>query len=178
MVNTVETRRSHAWCLFRSRSQPYAVRLESVSEVVSVDRLVRLPLGPPELMGLCTIRRDIIPVVGLVDGRPAPVHPKMIPNTVLILQAGQGIWGIGISREGIAIVDETKDEGDDASAGTTDLTDSGSGIRVGDTVFAVINPEQAWSSVRTTIERWYSRFRQHESLLVPKSHRAGIQAAQ
>jgi CheW-like domain len=162
MLNTPETRRSHAWCLFWSLSRPYAVRLDCVSEVVSVDRLVRLPLGPPELMGLCTIRRDVIPVVGLVDGRPAAVASVAGTTAVLILQAGQGTWGIGISREGIAVVDESAEGGDDVRIEPADLPGRESGIHKGDTFYAVIHPELAWSSVRTAVERWYGRFSPRE----------------
>jgi chemotaxis signal transduction protein len=158
MVNIVDARRSHAWCLFRSLSQPYAVRLESVLEVVSVDRLVRFPLGPPELMGLCTIRRDVIPVIGLVDGRPAPVDAASGTTAVLILQAGQGTWGVGINREGIAVVDQSADTSAEPGAESAELEEGVAGIRKGDTIYTVIHTEQAWASVRTTVERWYSRF--------------------
>ena len=49
------------------RGEGLAVRLESVAEVIWVERLTRFPLAPPQVLGLCTLRRDVIPVVLLDD---------------------------------------------------------------------------------------------------------------
>ncbi|HEV3164828.1 MAG TPA: chemotaxis protein CheW [Isosphaeraceae bacterium] len=157
MLKTEELTCSQAWCLFSSLGQAYAVRLESVSEIISVDRLIQLPLAPPELIGLCTIRRDIVPVVGLVDGRPAVVSGMQGMNALLVLQAEQGIWGIAINREGVAVVEATPEVQELAllPAGPTGTITSAGSIRKGDTAHAIINPEKAWSSVRASVERWY-----------------------
>ncbi len=60
-----------AWYLFRSEGVPFAVGLEAVAEVVEADRPVRLPLCPPRVLGLCTVRRDVVPVVRLAGHREA-----------------------------------------------------------------------------------------------------------
>jgi chemotaxis signal transduction protein len=166
MISTADSRRSHAWCLFRSLSQPYAMRLDCVTEVVSVDRLVRLPLGPPELIGLCTIRRDVIPVIGLVDGRPGAVEFTAGTSAVLIVQAGQGTWGIGVNREGISVVDESADGSDEPSAEPEEVSARASSVRKGDIVYTVIHPELAWSSVRMAVERWYSQCRPRDPIVL------------
>jgi len=155
MVKKLEPRRCHAWCLFRCMNRPYAVPLECVSEVVAVDRLIDLPLGPPELIGLCTIRREVIPVIALVDGHPAEVQHADGMNAVLVLQAAQGIWGVAINRVGVSIVEETPGEGDSDSL-SEEAVGSSVGIRKGDTFYTIIYPEKAWASARASAERWYS----------------------
>jgi chemotaxis signal transduction protein len=146
---------TEAWCLFRSFQQPYAIPLECVSEVVSVESLVRLPLGPPELLGLCTIRRDVIPVVGLIDGRPAEAGAHQNPSAVLVIRAERETWGIGISREGIIVDDQQLGEDESAMAAGLGPRVQAESVRRGETSYTVIDPEALWRSVRGLVERWY-----------------------
>src|SRR5438874_1226602 len=64
-----------AWCLFRCGRATLAVGLEAVAEVVEVERLVVLPHSPPRVLGLCALRREVIPVIGLVDPGDEPAGP-------------------------------------------------------------------------------------------------------
>lgn len=156
MATACLTKSTGAWCLFRSFQQPYAIPLEYVSEVVSVESLVRLPLGPPELLGLCVIRRDVIPVVGLIDGRPAAeAGVNQGASAVLVIRAEHETWGIGISREGIIVDDQEPGEDESALAAGFSPRVLEESIRRGDTNYAAIEPEALWRSVRGLVERWY-----------------------
>src|SRR5947209_17970221 len=106
MVKTVDERRSHAWCLFRSDSRHFAVRVDYVSEIVPLDRLVHLPYGPPELLGLCSVRRDVIPVFRVTASDSGEMEAAEPANSALILQAEQGAWGVAIHREGIIVLED------------------------------------------------------------------------
>ena len=149
------TRPARPWCLFHSGSQPFAVGLESVAEVVEVDRLVRLPHGPPEVLGLCTLRREVVPVVAL--GRPreeAAGHGSL----VLILKSPSGPWGLSASCDGTMLAEEPLEPtggGEGFTLGT---------VRRGTTAHAAIDPEAAWRTVRESVERWYA---EHWDRLTP-----------
>ncbi len=67
----------------------FAVGLEAVAEVVEVERLVRLPQSPPHVLGLCALRRDVIPVVAVQRTAAEPSSRFL----VLILRTSQGGMG-------------------------------------------------------------------------------------
>jgi purine-binding chemotaxis protein CheW len=137
------------WCLFRCGKVPYAVGLEAVAEVVEVDRLVGLPLSPPRVLGLCALRREVIPVVGLDRGPAGPAGRVL----VLILRGARGIWGVRIDAEGTAVAEEPLDPsvpGPDGSGATFLGT-----VRRDGPAHAAIDPEATWRSVREGVEQWY-----------------------
>ena len=97
-----------AWCLFRSDRRDLAVPLEMVKEIVSVEGLVPFPLGPPRLLGLFSLRREVVPVLKLYetsDDRTSPNELDAERHVVMITRAGQGIWGVRIDREGILVAE-------------------------------------------------------------------------
>jgi len=155
MVNPIGTHRPNAWCLFRSQSRALAVPLERVCEIVAVDRLVRVPLSPPELLGLCTVRREVIPVLRL-DAEPSQGNGQGArPTAVLVLRTDQrGPWGIAINRDGITVLDESVGEEDGSLLDPQSPTPPDV-IRRGDDVYTVVHPEKTWASVRAAVERWY-----------------------
>jgi purine-binding chemotaxis protein CheW len=140
------------WCLFRCGRAAYAVGLEAVAEVVEVERLVRLPQSPPHVLGLCALRREVIPVVALdrPEGGPAAAFGKL---PVLIVRTARGQWGVRIDAEGTAVAEEPLDPAGPA--------DDGSGaafvgtVRRDDTSYAALDPEATWSGLRRGIDEWY-----------------------
>ena len=115
-----------SFCLFHCESLPFAVAVANVAEIAEVDALVRIGLCPPRIAGLCPYHRQVVPVVtlGQDPSRTAPPTAeqrnsgKAAREVVLIVQTGQGMWGILIDREGTSITTqrpsrhEPKDEGD------------------------------------------------------------------
>ncbi|HEV3164937.1 MAG TPA: chemotaxis protein CheW [Isosphaeraceae bacterium] len=155
MASSVGTHRPKAWCLFRSQSRALAVSLERVCEIVAIDRLVRVPLSPPELLGLCTVRREVIPVLRM-DSEPSQGNAQTQRlNAVLVLRTShQRSWGIAINRDGITVHDETvkEEDGKELEPETTIPPDV---IRRGEDIYTVVHPENTWNGVRAAVESWY-----------------------
>ena len=53
------------FCLFRGDGRPMAISVESVAEVLETDTLIRLAWSPPQVVGMCSYRREVVPVVKL-----------------------------------------------------------------------------------------------------------------
>ena len=51
------------FCLFRGDTGPMGVTVQSVAEVLETDTLVRLPWSPPQVLGMCSFHREVIPIV-------------------------------------------------------------------------------------------------------------------
>ncbi len=161
MVKSV-ARRSRGLCLFSCQGRPFAVTLDAVAEVVELDRLVRVPLCPSQIVGFCALRRDIIPVVRLVNDDPVNLDGLEVGSgfVALFLQVDQGVWAIRIDREGVVVLDdgrvhrlESAEQGETAClVGTVD--------RAG-TTYNVIDPEATWRNLRNEIENWYGQVLGH-----------------
>jgi purine-binding chemotaxis protein CheW len=172
-MKTLDPTVAGAWCLIRINGRPLAVALHAVAEIVEAEELVRLPLCSPRVLGLCTYRRDLVPVIdlshppdasasglgfgfgfgpgsgpgpgsGSVEGRPV----------VLLLRSEHGTWGIQIDRGGAIVAEGALDDRNTASEEPGGVILIGSIIR-GDTAYAVIDAEATWRNVRDAIERWY-----------------------
>jgi purine-binding chemotaxis protein CheW len=160
---TAARRAAPSWCLFRCGHAPFAVRLESVAEVVEIERLVRLPQGPPRVLGLCALRREVIPVVTLEEATHAPAPTAK--TTVLILRTSRGTWGVRIDGLGTVVADGTLEpEGrvEDGSGGTFLGT-----VRRDGLAHAVIDPEATWRDLRQAADDWYCSPPGHVSTLTP-----------
>lgn len=138
-----EERLDH-WCLFWSRAQPCAVPLQWVAEIIRDVRLTRLPLGPSPLVGLCALRRDVIPVFGLAtpDGAAGQDRPAG-PTSVLVLRGGSGVWGYVVDDQGIELVSAPP-----SSVPAGDFTWEG-------TTYSVVDPMASWSGLRSQVLRAY-----------------------
>lgn len=141
------------WCLFRCGRTSYAVGLSAVAEVVEVERLVRLPHSPPRILGLCALRREVIPVVSLDREDDGPMTGSSSGLLMLVLRTSRGDWGVRIDAEGTAVAEEP--------LGTTAPPVDRPGVsllgtvRRGETAYAVIDPEATWQSLRRGVDDWY-----------------------
>ncbi len=162
-----------SFCLFRCGSLPFAVAVAHVAEIAEVDALVRIGLCPPRIAGLCPYHRQVVPVVTLGQDPSRSAAPAAEPRksgkaareVVLIVQTGQGIWGILIDREGTSITTqrpsrhEPKDEGDGVvTAGRIDHE----GV-----VHSLLDAEATWRGLRALVVNWYALF--NESSAPPGS---------
>lgn len=140
------------WCLFRAGGRPFAVALEAVAEVIEVDRLVPLPQSPPGVLGLCALRREVVPVVepagpgAAGDGRPGPC-------LVLILRTAQGVWGLRAAPGSVAVAegrldDDGRREADGATPGLLGT------VRRDAVPHAAIDHEATWRGVRGGVGAW------------------------
>jgi chemotaxis signal transduction protein len=148
-------RPGRAWFLFRGEAGTYAVALESVVEVVEVDGLVSLPHSPPQVLGLCTLRRELIPVVAPdVCVWSANTGPSRI--TVVILKTSRGRWGFRVSPGGTMVVREEMEEvaALESARDGSDLGIAGK-VRWDGQVYAVIDPDATWNRIRERVEAWY-----------------------
>lgn len=139
-------------CLFQSGLKAFAVGLESVAEVIEVDRSVRLPHSPPNVLGMCVLRRDVIPVLDIAENPAENAAPgSLARSTVLLMKTSQGIWGVHVSGAGIIVTEECPEDdparSDEARPGF---------VRRGDRSYALIDPEETWRRMRLSIEKWYA----------------------
>jgi purine-binding chemotaxis protein CheW len=141
-MEQISSSSSRGWCLFASGGHPYAVDLAVVLEVVDVEDLIPVPIAPPEVIGLCTVRRDVVPVVdpfGPNSTRPSESASGLV---VLVMRTEQGVWGWHIDRDGAAVTE------------TASAVDGS--IARGDRLHAVVDAESTWRVVRERVEEWYS----------------------
>ena len=161
-----------SFCLFHCESLPFAVAVANVAEIAEVEALVRIGLCPPRIAGLFPYHRQVVPVVilGQDPSRAAPPtaeqrnSSKAARKVVLIVQTGQGLWGILIDREGTSITTqrpsrhEPKDEGDGVvTAGRIDHR----GV-----VHFLLDAESTWRGLRALVVNWYARC--NESIALPR----------
>lgn len=161
------------FCFFHSDAGPMAVTLHSVAEVVETDTLVRLAWSPPQVIGLCSYHRDVVPVVRLnpqsretgepVSGGGDPARGRdpagersraMSPGgcVVLILKTEQGAWGIPIDSEHTVMSEESPE------SHTPRMSASGpvliGVVRLGGTGYEILDAEETWRGLRSVVSRW------------------------
>jgi hypothetical protein len=149
--------------LFRSEARPYAIRIASVAEVVRVERLVRLPLAPPRLVGLRILRRDVIPVF-----RPREAELKNAVATdgvslVLLIRAAQGIWGLLIDREGLQVREEIPTNHERSSPDPAPDR-----VLIDEVTYQRIDPEIAWEELQMSMNSWYSFHSPSQLVPIPR----------
>jgi purine-binding chemotaxis protein CheW len=153
-VKTVDATAAQAWCLVRIDTRPFAFALHAVAEIVEADEFVGLALCSPRVLGLCTYRRDLLPVIGFSEGQPAASGPAVGRPVVMIVRSEHGTWGIRIDRGGTAVAEGPLDDRGATTVGPGGAVVIGS-ITRGETTHAAIDAEATWRNIRDAIERWY-----------------------
>lgn len=141
-----------AACLFSCSGRGFAVRLGAIAEVISVDKLVRLPAAPPRVLGLAALRRDMVPVAQLTEA--APAQPGA---AVLILRGDNGPWGIAVDPGATRVWREPAEE---SGAGPLpedrEVPGAVAWARYGGGLVSVIDPQAAWGGLRDSIGLRYA----------------------
>jgi chemotaxis signal transduction protein len=153
-LKTLEATAAQAWCLVRIDAQPFGVALGAVAEIVEAEALVRLPLCSSQVLGLCTYRRELLPVIALGQGPTAAAGPGEGRSVVLILRGEHGMWGIKIDRGVVIVAEGPLDEPVPLPAGPDGAVVIGS-ITRSDMSHSVIDAEATWRKLRDTIESRY-----------------------
>ena len=88
------------FCFFRSDAGRMAVPLQFVAEILETDSLVRLAWSPPQVIGLCSFHREVVPVVllgassrGGGDARSARNEPSARVDQAMGERAGEDELG-------------------------------------------------------------------------------------
>lgn len=147
-------RPARAWCLFRCGPAAYALGLESVAEVVEVERLVGLPQSPPRVLGLCSLRREVVPVLSLDPPGAAPAAAPGERRLVLIVRSVRGPWGVRIDGVG-TVVAEAPLEAPAPPADGSGATFLGT-VRRDEASYSVIDPVATWRDLRRGVDEWYA----------------------
>jgi chemotaxis signal transduction protein len=161
------------FCLFRGDTGPMGVAVQSVAEVLETDTLVQLPWSPPQVVGMCSFHREVIPIVVFappardfsaeITGGPAQAIPHSsagekavtVPPpgcVVLILKSEHGAWGLRVDSESTIISQESPryhaprmNANGPVVVGTVE--------RAG-TCHEILDVEATWSALRYSIGRW------------------------
>ena len=161
-----------SFCLFHCESLPFAVAVASVAEIAEVETLVRIGLCPPRIAGLCPYHRQVVPVVtlGQDPSRTAPptaeprISGKAATEVVLIVQTGQGMWGILIDREGTSITTQRPSRHEPNDAGDGVVTEGR--IDHQGVAHSLLDAESTWRGLRALVVNWYALF--NESSAAPR----------
>jgi hypothetical protein len=142
---TVDSGGSRAYCLFAFGAKRLAVGVDAVEGFTEPARLVRLPLCPRIVAGVCTYRGGLLPVIEPAAG--ATGRPS-----VLILRTGHGLLGLLISRGETAVVEAGdilgSEEGESPLPGG--LVAAGA-VERGGIACPVLDLDRTWAAVRRLI---------------------------
>jgi chemotaxis signal transduction protein len=169
-----DTREPTTWfCLFRCAVGRIAVSLESVAEVLETDTVVRLPWSPPQVVGLCTYHREVVPVVRLEpppqsggDRVRAGHNPESLAErceektrlgdgsrcVVLMMKSEHGAWGIAVDSQITLVSRETPEfhEPEVCAQGPVLIGD----VRRAEACYRILDAEATWRGLRSAVVRW------------------------
>jgi chemotaxis signal transduction protein len=151
------------FCLFHCKSRNYAVTVDHVAAVLDPPALVRVGLCPAVILGFCQFRRDAIPVVEFATETEGPgsrgtereralVSPG---QSVLIVQAARGAWGLRVDRSRTRIAHQrpSRHEPKTADGGAVVI----GVIRNGAIEYSLLDVEATWQGLRSMVLESYAR---------------------
>ena len=92
-----DTDTTRQFVIFHSAGEMFAVPLAEVKEIVRVPDVVRMPLSPPELIGLSNLRGTVLPVLDLRRLFNLPEAMVDDASRVVVLDQGQPV-GLMVDR--------------------------------------------------------------------------------
>jgi purine-binding chemotaxis protein CheW len=167
-----------SFCLFHGDAGPMAVSVESVAAVLETEFLVPLVWSPPQVLGLCSYRREVVPVIslgpaesgagadrasrfgscpaaGIVTSAGKASGEEKTRCVVLILRTEHDAWGLRVDDRGTSISRECPDFQPprlDAHGATL------IGVLPRETTrYAILDAEATWCGLRSAVARWYGR---------------------
>jgi purine-binding chemotaxis protein CheW len=79
---------------FRLGDEEYAVSIEEVREIVKVPPITEVPRAPEHILGVITLRGEVIPVFDVRGRLGLPAVAPGRATRIVICEAGQGLCGI------------------------------------------------------------------------------------
>ncbi len=114
-----------------------------------MDRLIRLPMSPPRLVGLCKLGRDVIPVfVPFSDPVEWPASAGQT-QLVVVLKASKGQWGFLVDPGGVHVHEDSPA----SSVAAPSLEPRSVDRECSDLVS--VDPEATWQELRKLVNLWY-----------------------
>lgn len=86
-----------AICAFYVGERCFGLDVGLVGEVVEIDRVAEVPLAPPEIVGLFSLRGAPVPIVDLSSALGAGL-PRSSARIALVLRAGTLVAALSIDR--------------------------------------------------------------------------------
>jgi chemotaxis signal transduction protein len=161
------------FCFFRGDAGPMAIAVESVSEVLETDTLIRLAWSPPQVVGMCSYHREVVPVVKLGplprDGGEEVLseqdHTVAIDATgeiggidratkrvVLILKTEHGAWGIRVDSENTIMSQESPECHSPRTYANGPVLIGI--VRLAGICHAIVDAEATWRGLRSAVCQW------------------------
>jgi chemotaxis signal transduction protein len=161
------------FCHFHTDTGPIAVSMESVAGVLETDSLVRLAWSPPQVVGMCSYHREVVPVVTLGDfsrgvskdrperrdqaraagSRAAKVGiDESTRFVLLILKTKHGAWGLRVDSEHTIMSRERPQY-------HAPQIDADGAMRIGTVrragvCYGILDAEATWRGLRSAFARW------------------------
>jgi chemotaxis signal transduction protein len=161
------------FCLFRGDGGPMAVSVESVAEVLETDTLVRLAWSPPQVVGMCSYHREVVPVV-VLGPLPRDVGDDLLKGqdqgvatdtagekvgiedrtrcVVLILRTEHGAWGIRVDSEHTIMSRESAEYHSPRMYANGPVLIGI--VRLAGTCYGILDAEATWRGIRSAVGRW------------------------
>lgn len=86
------------YCVFQAGDAIWAIAASSVREIADAAPIVAVPEAPAELIGVCHIRMEFVPVLSLHGLLGEGLHDHPPAEFLLILNSGEGPWALPIQR--------------------------------------------------------------------------------
>jgi chemotaxis signal transduction protein len=170
--------------------------MQFVAEVIETDKLVRLAWSPPRVVGLCSYRQEVIPVVALgalaCDGRvELPAGGKQAGTrrvswapagidqptrfVVLIVKTEHGIWGIRVGSENVIMSQQPVDQ--DVRRMNADGPVFVGTVQHEGSCYEILDAEATWHGLRSAVGRWAGRISESSASPPPACDEDQIQSA-
>lgn len=96
----MNSHRSHndQYCVFQAENSIWAVAAASVREIADTAPIVNVPEAPPEVVGVCHIRMEFVPVLSLPGLLGEAGGDRESADFLLILDGSEGRWALPIQR--------------------------------------------------------------------------------
>jgi chemotaxis signal transduction protein len=86
------------YCVFQANDSVWAIAAASVREIADTAPIVVVPEAPSEVVGVCHIRMEFVPVLSLPGLLGEAGGDRQNAAFLLILDGGEGPWALPIQR--------------------------------------------------------------------------------